>query len=123
MNEPETVEYLEKTSQVYPRLPWTLTVFAMPGRWRRKVPSVRSVFVFCVFSAVVLLATRAVGVEGRWFVSAAVGYLLFPGVYQILVRFLEKPAVTVRVTSSDVRITDKKIRASNKFVTISDKNS
>ncbi len=104
MNAPQTVEYVDKTPRSYPALPWTLTVYTIPGRGRRVVPSVRTVFVFSVLSAVLLLSIHAVGVEGRWFVPAAAGYLLLPGIYQILVRYLEKPAVTIRVTSSDVRI-------------------
>lgn len=100
---PETGEYFEKTPQGYPSLPWTLTTFIRSGGWKR-LPGVRIVFVFSVLSSVLLLAVHAVGVKGRWFVPAAVGYLLFPGIYQILFRFLENPAVTIRVTSSEVQI-------------------
>jgi hypothetical protein len=91
--------------RTYPPLPWILSMRSMPERWKGVMPRVRTVFIFSILAAAVaLFVSYSEGATRRWVVLAAAAFFLLPGLYQALVRLLEKTYAVVRISGSSARV-------------------
>lgn len=95
----------DSENRTYPPLPWLIPLRSMPERWKGVMPRVRTVFIFSILAAAAaLFISYSAGAAERWIVLAAAAFFLLPGLYQALVRSLEKTYAVVRITGSTARV-------------------